>query len=88
MKGAADVGLLAEHQAQRAKVGELPQLGEPDTEVIAAGGNRGVLQELSNGRGRYPVVLKRQQRRVQPIAAHEAHRVDAKALTQLDVPVQ
>ncbi len=88
LKGAADVRLLAQHQAQRAEVGELAQLRQPHAEVVASGGRRGILEQRDRGRRRYPGVLKGQQRRVEPVDAHEAHRVHAQALAELDVPVE
>jgi hypothetical protein len=88
LKGAADVRLLAEDQAERAEVGKLAQFRQAHAEVLVAGFRRGILQHRDDGRRRYPGVLERQPRRVQSVGAHEAHRVDPEALAEFDVPVE
>ena len=84
----AYVRLLADDQAERPEVGEAPELGEPDAEVLAPGRGRRALEQLRDRRGGRPPVLGVQARGIQAGVAHHRGRVEAEGSGELDEVVQ
>ena len=84
----ADVWLLADDQAERPEVGEAPELGEPDAEVLAPGRGRRALEQVRDRRGGRPPVLGVQAGGIQAGVAHHRGRVEAEGSGELDEVVQ
>jgi hypothetical protein len=84
----ADVGFLADDQAQRTEVGKAPELGEPDAEVLAPGRGRRALEQVRDRRGGRPAVLGVEAGGIQAGVAHHRGWVEAEGSGELDEVVQ
>ena len=84
----AYVRLLADDQAERPKVEEAPELGQPDAEVLAPRSGRRAFEQVRDRRRRRPPVLGVEAGGIQAGVAHHRGRVEAEGSGELDEVVQ
>ena len=81
-------GLLAQHDADRPEIGDVPIAGQPQAEIVGTGGLGTGLQQLPGGSDADRCLRVVQAARVQARLAHHVVRPQAKRPRQFDVAVQ